>query len=70
VLDVVSTETKVLSACVHLASREHTVKMILISRNQPLQMVLMCPTLHPKLSAGMIIERSSICCSEDDGFST
>lgn len=67
-LGVVSTEMKVLSACVHLASREHTVKMTLISQNQPLQMVLMCPTLHLKLFAGKIINRASICCFKDDMF--
>jgi hypothetical protein len=58
---------KVLSACVHLASKEHTVRMTLISQNQPLQTVLMSPTRHPKLFAGEVMNRS-FSCSGDDGF--
>jgi hypothetical protein len=52
VLDVASTELKVLSAFVRLASMEYTVKMTLKYQNQPLRMVLMCPIQHPKLFAG------------------
>lgn len=65
----VSTEMKVLSACVHLASREHTVKMTLISQNQPLQTMLMSPIRHPKLFAGEVINRSSFSCLGDNTFS-
>lgn len=61
VLGVVSTEMKVLSACVHLASRELTVKMTLTSQNQPFQMVLTYRTLHPKLFAGNFVNRYLSC---------
>jgi hypothetical protein len=59
VLGVVSTGTKVLSAFVHSASMEHTVKMISKYQNQLLQMVLMCHIQHPKLFAGNLLIRSS-----------
>lgn len=69
VLGVVSTGTKVLSACVHSASMEFTVKLISKYQNQLLQMVLMCPTQHQKLFAGNLIIRSSpLCLDKVKGF--
>ena len=68
-LGVVSTGRKVLSAFVHLASMEYTVKMTLKYLNQPLQMVLTCPIQHPKLFAGnLMIRASSFCLDKVKGF--